>query len=256
MNIPRIIPVLLLKNKGLYKGIKFQNHVYIGDPINTVKIFNDKEADELIILDIENSLNNKKPDVSYVKSIVSEAFMPVAYGGGIQSENDAIDLIKCGVEKIVLNTHAFIQPELISKLAYRIGSQSVVVSIDIKKNFFGKYECYIKSGTQKVKSKLSPIEWAKKFEEFGAGEIMLNSIDRDGTMKGYDISIIKEFTSQLKIPVITCGGASNVNDFKLALENGAHACAAGSMFVFKGTLRGVLISYINMNEMMHVLDDK
>lgn len=250
MIIPRIIPVLLLKNRGLYKGVKFKEHVYIGDPINTVKIFNDKQVDELIILEIENSLKGKRPDIEFIKSIVSEAFMPVAYGGGISCEEDAIALIRCGVEKIVLNTSAFLNPRLIHQLSSKLGAQSVVVSIDVKKSFFGKYECYIKSGTEKVKDNKTPIEWAKLFQESGAGEIMLNSINRDGTMKGYDIALLKEFASHLKIPIIACGGAKSTDDFKLALQNGAHACAAGSMFVFKGPLRGVLISYINLTDLM------
>ncbi|MCX8080324.1 MAG: AglZ/HisF2 family acetamidino modification protein [Bacteroidia bacterium] len=241
MLLPRVIPVLLLKNKGLYKGIKFKNHVYVGDPINTVKIFNDKQVDELIILDIEATISGKPPDVDYISNVVSEAFMPVAYGGGIKDVVTAAQLFKCGVEKVVLNTAAFQNPELIKALSERFGSQSVVVCLDYKKNWLGKYECRIHCGTRKVKG--APEEWAKKFETLGAGELILNSIDDDGSMAGYNLNMIKKISASLSIPVVACGGAGKLKHLKQALLSGAHACAAGSMFVFVGQLRGILINY-------------
>jgi cyclase len=252
MLLPRIIPVLLIKNKGLYKGIKFKNHVYVGDPINTVKIFNDKQVDELIILDIEASKKNTPPDVNYIQSIISEAFMPVGYGGGISDVETATRLFQCGVEKIILNTAAFRNPLLVQELAKKFGSQSVVISLDIKKNIFGKSVCTILSGTKTVSG--SPLEWALKFQEFGAGEIILNNVDNDGSMEGYDLKQLKLFGEKLKIPVVACGGAGNAAHLKDALRSGAHGCAAGSMFVFQGKLRGVLISYLSQSELKDLYD--
>lgn len=250
MLLPGIIPVLLMKNKGLYKGIKFKNHIYVGDPINTVKIFNDKQVDELIIFDIEASKKNIPPDVDYIQNIVSEAFMPVAYGGGIKDAETANRLFRCGVEKIILNTAVFKNPHLIRELSGKFGSQSVVISLDIKKNFFGNWVCTILSGTKSISG--SPLEWALKFQELGAGEIILNHIDNDGKMKGYDLDLIKFFTHKLSIPVVACGGAGNTEHIKNALAAGAHACAAGSMFVFTGNLRGVLISYLEPQELQDI----
>lgn len=250
MLLPRIIPVLLIKNKGLYKGIKFKNHVYVGDPINTVKIFNDKQVDEIILLDIVASKTNSQPDIGYIESIVSEALMPVGYGGGIKDAETASQLFRCGVEKIILNTAAFKNPALVRAFSDRFGSQSVVVSLDIKKNFFGKRVCTIQSGTKTVKG--NPLEWAMKFQELGAGEIILNNIDKDGKMDGYDVELIKTFSHNLKVPLVVSGGAGNILHFKEALEAGAHACAAGSMFVFQGKLRGILISYPSQEQLKEI----
>lgn len=237
----RIIPVLLLKNRGFYKGIKFKDHKYVGDPINTVKIFNDKEVDELVILDIEASKLNKPIDFEYLKEVVSEAFMPVGYGGGIKSYDDAKKLFSIGIEKVVLNTNAVLNFDLIKKLVDAFGSQSIVFSLDVKKDLFGKYKVYIKSATEKTN--YEALELALKMEELGVGEILINNIDRDGTFEGYDLNLIKYISSKLKIPTIACGGARNINDFKLAKEAGAHACGAGGMFVFHMPHRAVVISY-------------
>lgn len=237
----RVIPVLLMKNGGLYKGVKFKNHKYIGDPINTVKIFNDKEVDELVIFDIEASRLNNPINFELLENIASEAFMPIGYGGGIKTLEDAQRLFNLGIEKVVLNTSAIESFELVKKLVESYGSQSVVFCLDIKKTFFGKYESFSYSGTNKVK--ISPIELAKKMENLGVGELIINSIDNDGVMKGYDLNIIKEIATQLTIPVIACGGASNLEDFKKAKDYGAHGCAAGSIFVYNGIHKAVLISY-------------
>ncbi len=237
----RVIPVLLMKNKGLYKGVKFKSHKYVGDPINTVKIFNDKEVDELVIFDIEASRLNKQINFELLENIASEAFMPIAYGGGIKTLKDAQKLFSLGIEKVVLNTSAIENFDLVKKLVDSYGSQSVVFSLDVKKSFFGKHETYSYSGTKKVK--IPPVELAKKMQELGVGEIIVNSIDNDGVMKGYDLAIIKEIATQLTIPVIACGGAGNLEDFNKAKEIGAHGCAAGSMFVYNGIHKAVLISY-------------
>ncbi len=237
----RVIPVLLMKNGGLYKGVKFKNHQYVGDPINTVKIFNDKEVDELVIFDIEASMLNKPINFELLENIAGEAFMPIAYGGGIKTLEDAQKLFSLGIEKVILNTSAIENIDLVKKLVNSYGSQSVVFCLDVKKSFFGKYEVFSYSGSKKIK--ILPIELAKKMENLGVGEIIVNSIDNDGVMKGYDLDLIKEIATKLTIPVIACGGARNLEDFKKAKEIGAHGCAAGSMFVYNGVHKAVLISY-------------
>jgi len=237
---PRIIPVLLMKNRGFYKGIKFKDHKYVGDPINTVRIFNDKEADEITILDIEASRFNKPIDFDYLKEVVSEAFMPVGYGGGIRTVEDAKKLFAIGVEKVVLNTNAVLNFDLVKSIADKFGNQSVVFSLDVKRALFGP-RVFIKSGTEKTK--YEPLELALIMQELGVGEIILNDIDRDGTFEGYDLELIKSISSKLSIPLIACGGARNLDDFRLAIQAGASACAAGSMFVFHMPHRAVVISY-------------
>ena len=250
----RIIPVLLLKNRGLYKGIKFKNHKYVGDPINTVRIFNEKEVDELIILDIEASLLNKSIDFEYLRDVVSEAFMPIGYGGGVRSVEDAQRLFSIGVEKVILNTHAILNPELVKSLVNGFGSQSVVFSLDVKKTMFGGHRVFIKSGTEKTKYK--PLELASEMQELGVGEIVLNDIDRDGTFTGYNLELIREISSELSIPLVACGGARNIQDFKLAKEAGASACGAGAMFVFHMPHRAVVISYPKYKDLVEVLGEK
>ena len=248
----RIIPVLLLKNRGLYKGIKFKNHTYVGDPINTVRIFNEKEVDELILLDIEASLKNKPIDFTYLEEVVSEAFMPIGYGGGIDSVETAKKLFSIGIEKIILNTNAFLNPNLISELAKNFGSQSIVVSVDVKKSFFGA-SVYIKSGT--IKIGLDPLEACILAEKSGAGEVIINDIDKDGTRSGYNLDYVKGIAKNLKIPVIVCGGAKSIEDFIEAKKAGAHACAAGAMFVYHGPHRAVLISYPKYDDLRKVLGE-
>jgi len=249
----RIIPTLLLKNRGFYKGEKFKNYKYVGDPINTIKIFNEKEVDELVILDIISSKENKPIDFEYLKEIVSEAFMPVGYGGGIKSVEDAKKLFSIGIEKVILNTNAILDFDLIKKLVDIFGSQSVVFSLDVKKNIFGQKKVYIKSGTQKVK--YNYLELSLKMQELGVGEIILNDIDRDGTFKGYDLDLIKEISNKLNIPLIASGGARNLEDFRLAKEAGAHACAAGGMFVYHMPHRAVVISYPKYEEIRKILGE-
>ena len=241
MNTPRIIPVLLLKGLGLYKGIKFKDHKYLGDPLNAVKIFNDKEADELILLDIGATVESRIPQLDLIRGIADECYMPFAVGGGIRTVKQAKAIFDSGAEKIVINTAAMEMPELISEISGIYGSQSVVVSIDASENLLGSYSVYIRSGT--VKTKWDPVKWAKHVEKLGAGEIMLTSIDKDGTMSGYDLNLIKLVSNAVDIPVIACGGAGKTEDFSLALKDGASAVAAGAKFVFHGKHRAVLITY-------------
>lgn len=238
----RVIPCLLLKDRGLVKTQKFANPNYIGDPINAVKIFNEKEVDELVIFDINASKYQKPIQFELIKEIVSEAFMPIGYGGGVSSVDDALKLIYCGVEKIIINTKAVENPQIIKDLSNSIGNQSVVVCIDVKKNMWGNYEIFTHSGTKGTKKKL--IDVILQSEQLGAGEIIINSIDRDGMMKGYDINLLKIATSKAKIPVVACGGAGNLNHLTEAVSNAnVSAVCAGSLFVYHGKLNGVLINY-------------
>ncbi|MDR2407982.1 MAG: AglZ/HisF2 family acetamidino modification protein [Bacteroidales bacterium] len=237
----RIIPTLLLKNNGLYKGVKFQSHKYIGDPINTIKLFNEKECDELVILDITATLENKNPNFELLKDIASEAFMPMAYGGGLNAIEDIRTVFSLGYEKVILNTAAIINPNLIKAAAHEYGSQSIVVSVDAKKTVFNDYMIYIKSGTQKVKNYL--LEHIKNIISLGAGEILLSNIDKDGCMSGYDLNLVNLVARHSSVPVIASCGAGKLDDFVQAKKNNASAVAAGSMFVYQGPHRAVLINY-------------
>lgn len=239
----RIIPALLIKNGGLVKSVRFKEYKYVGDPINAVKIFNEKEVDEIVILDISASSENRGPNYKQIKELTSEAFMPLGYGGGITKLDEIKELIAAGVEKVILNSGAFSNPGLINEGAKYVGSQSIVVSIDVKKNLWGKYKVYTKGGNQKTD--LNPVSFARQMEDAGAGELLLCSIDKDGTFGGYDTELIKQISSEVSIPVVASGGASSVEDFRLAIEAGASAVSAGSFFVFQRPHRAVLISYPN-----------
>ena len=243
----RVIPVLLIHNRGLVKSVKFKDYKYVGDPINAVRIFNDKEVDELAILDIDASAENRVPDIDRIEEIVSEAFMPIAYGGGITTTDQAKKILSAGVEKLILNRSAVKNPVLVSEIAKQFGSQSVVVSIDYKKNLFGRQGVYIENG--KTNSGLDPLTFARLMEEAGAGEIMLNSIERDGSFSGYDLEMIEKISRSINIPMIAVGGAASLSDFKEAVQHGASAVSAGSMFVFQRPHRAVLISYPSQQEL-------
>jgi imidazole glycerol-phosphate synthase subunit HisF len=236
-----VIPVLLLKNGGLYKSSKFGDFKYVGDPINAVKIFNEKEVDEIILLDIEATTQGRSPNINFIQEIASEAFMPLGYGGGISRMEMMRSLLRSGVEKVVINNAAINNPRLIYDAAKEFGSSSVVVSIDVKKDWRGKYNVYTLNG--RVNTGKNPIDFSKTMEEMGAGEIFLNSIDRDGTYSGFDLSLTERVSKNLNIPVVICGGASSISDFELAINAGASAVAAGSMFVFQRPHNAVLISY-------------
>lgn len=240
-NRPRLIPCLSLKDHGLVKTTKFSNPRYLGDPINAVKIFNGKGVDELCILDITATSEQRGPDFEYLKDITSEAFMPLSYGGGITSLDQIKKIFFIGYEKVVINTAFVRNPKLIQEAANSAGSQSIVVSIDVKTGLFGKRSCYVNDGKNKVD--FDPVQMAKRAEELGAGEILLNSIDRDGTMQGYDIKLVQDVVKAVSIPVIACGGARDIFDFKKVIQDGgAHAAAAGSIFVYYGSQKAVLIT--------------
>ncbi|MBN9379442.1 MAG: imidazole glycerol phosphate synthase subunit HisF [Chitinophagaceae bacterium] len=237
----RVIPALLIQKGGLVKSVRFKDHKYVGDPINAVKIFNEKEVDEIVILDISATAENRPPNITQIKEIAGEAFMPLAYGGGITKLEEIRELISAGVEKVVLNTTAFVNPQLVSEGARYIGSQSMVVSIDVKKNVWGKHKVFVQNGSKNTG--VDPIVFARQMEEAGAGELILNSIERDGTFGGYDTELIESVSKSVNIPVVAIGGASTVDDFARAVQHGASAVAAGSMFVFQRPHRAVLISY-------------
>jgi cyclase len=252
MILQRVIPVLLLKNKGLVKSIKFAKTTYVGDPINAIKIFNDKEVDELVFLDIKASKEKREPDFDFLESIASECFMPLGYGGGISNLDQVKKIFKIGIEKVILNQICLKRPEFVKEVASEVGNQSVVVSIDVKKNLFGKYKVY--DHAKASNTDLNPLDFAKKMEDLGAGEIILNSVDNDGMMQGFDIPMIRNLSDALKVPVVACGGAGKLVDIQMAIADGhASAVAAGSMFVFHGPHKAVLINYPKRNDLIDIL---
>jgi imidazole glycerol-phosphate synthase subunit HisF len=240
----RVIPCLLLKGSGLVKTTRFANPKYLGDPRNTVRIFNEKEADELMLLDILATPTGRGPQLGLIRDIVSEAFMPVAYGGGISTVEQAQRVLELGVEKVVISTAAFANPDLVARVADVVGSQSVVVCIDVRRKMLGRCSVYTECGRRSIG--LDPVDAARQATRLGAGEIVINSIDRDGTMAGYDLELIKAVSDVVDVPVIACGGAGTPVHLSEAIRRGgASAVAAGSMFVFQGRHRAVLISYLD-----------
>lgn len=237
----RVIPSLLLKGEGLVKTARFKNPKYVGDPINAIKIFNDKEVDELVLLDITATNQSKGPAFETITQIASECFMPVAYGGGIATVDQMRRILNSGVEKVILNSVTFSDPAIVRQAADEFGSQAVIASMDVKRKLLGGYEVMSHSGTRKTGQ--DPVKWAKRMEECGAGEILLNAIDRDGMMGGYDLDLVSRVSHAVSIPVIAAGGAGAVSDFAKATDAGAGAVSAGAMFVFHGPHRAVLITY-------------
>ena len=242
---------MLLKNGGLVKTIRFKDPTYIGDPINAVKIFNEKEVDEIVLLDTDATIQAREPDYDKINEICSEAFMPFAYGGGINNIEQIKKLFQTGIEKVIINTAAYFNPELLEQAATIFGSQSIVASIDVKKEFSGTYKVFVKSGNQKTK--FHPAEYAKNLENHGAGEIFLTSVNYEGTYKGFDTELIKAVSHNVTIPVVAHGGANSVESFLPAIKAGASAVAAGSIFVYKGAEKGVLISYPSQEELKEKL---
>jgi cyclase len=239
---PRVIPTLLLMNNGLVKSEKFKNHRYIGDPINAVNLFNDLKVDELCFLDIAATKEKRTVDLHLLQRIADEANMPFAVGGGIRTIDNIREILKVGAEKVVISAFAVEQPSFIEQAAFEFGSSTIAVCMNIKKNIWGKYRMYINNGTRSVD--MEPVSFAKKMENCGAGEIIVNSIDQDGTMAGYDISIVRSISEAVTIPVVALGGAGKMADFKQVIDDGAaSAVAAGSFFIYKGARRAVLISY-------------
>ena len=242
MNRARVIPILLLQNSGLYKTVKFKDPKYVGDPINAVRIFNEKQCDEIILLDILASKKNKEINYNLIQEIATECFMPLAYGGGISNLTEIENVLKLGVEKIVINSALFYSSDLLKQAVKEFASSTIVASVDIKKNIWGKQIVY--SHSDKKIAIIDPIAYLKFLEECGAGEIMINDVDRDGTMIGYDLDLINKLSNSVNVPLISAGGCRDINDIKnIYLQTNASAAAAGSLFVFHGKHRAVLISY-------------
>lgn len=241
---PRIIPCLLVHNGGLVKTVKFGCPQYVGDPINAVRIFNEKEVDELIVLDIDATVHNREPDFNLIKNLAAECRMPFCYGGGVKTVQQIEKIISLGAEKVALSSIAVNNPGLICEAAVRVGSQSIVVVIDVKRNSMvgGIYEVFTHNGTRSAG--LHPVDFARRVEEFGAGEVVVNSIDNDGVMNGYDMALVSQVRDGINLPITVMGGASSLNDIAVLVKSfGIIGAAAGSFFVFKGKYRAVLINY-------------
>ena len=238
----RVIPCLQLINESLVKTVKFDKHGYIGDPINTVRIFNELEVDELCFLDIRATKDNRPPNFKILAEIANECFMPLSYGGGVKDADTAKRILSIGFEKIVLNTAAYENPKLVTEIANHSGNQSVIGSIDVKKNIFGKYQVFVCDGTKKIN--VDPVEYAIKLEELGAGELLITSIDKDGTWLGFDLDILSRISNAVNIPVIANGGAGNVNHIIDVVQNTkVSAVALGSMVLYQGKGLGVLVNF-------------
>ena len=240
---PRIIPCLLVQNKGLVKTVKFTKPKYVGDPINAVKIFNEKEVDELIVIDIDATAEKREPDYRMIENLANECRMPLCYGGGIKSVEQAQKIFSLGVEKIALSSIAIESPEIITRISERVGNQSVIIVLDIKlESSTRKYKLY--TNNAKTATNIDPVEFARTAEELGAGEIVINSIDNDGLMKGYDYTIINQIRESVNCPITVLGGAGSLDDIaELIKRYGIIGAAAGSLFVFKGIYKAVLINY-------------
>lgn len=239
---PRIIPVLLLKDLAIVKSVQFKNYKYIGDPINAVRIFNDLDADELVFLDITASRTNRLISLDFVKAIGEECQMPFCVGGGIKTLEDIKALIAAGAEKVVLNTSAGRDPDFVKRASDEFGSSTIVVCVDVKRNFFGGERAWVYGGSSATR--FSPLEFARLMEDKGAGELIVQSIERDGTMEGYDINLIRSISQAVSIPVVALGGAGRIEDLVDAYRNGfVNGLAAGSLFVYQDKRRGVLINY-------------
>ncbi len=248
MLLTRVIPCLLLKDGGLVKSVKFKDHKYVGNAINAVRIFNEKEVDELVFLDIDASKKGRQPDFELIEKIATECFMPFGYGGGIKTMDHVKKLFQLGAEKVIMNSVALENPPLITEASAIYGSQSIVVSIDVKKNMWGKYEVYNHVSNHTVKTSLK--EYITNVEKLGAGEIIINSVDKDGTMTGYDLKLTQMVSTEVSIPVVALGGAGTLDHLREAVKE-AHASAvsAGSMFVFHGKYKAVLITYPSITEL-------
>jgi len=241
---PRIIPSLLIKDKGLVKTLNFKSSKYVGDPINAVKIFNEKEVDELAIFDIDATVHNNEPDYSLIEKLANQSRMPLCYGGGVKTIEQAQRIFGLGIEKIALSSAAIQHPGLVTKIAERVGSQSVIVVLDVKKKLFGGYELYTHNGNNSTG--INPIKFVKELELAGVGEIIINSIDKDGTMQGYDFALIDKITEVVNMPLTVLGGAGSLDDIQKVIERyGVIGVAAGSLFVFQGPYKAVLINYPN-----------
>lgn len=243
----RIIPCLLLKDQGLVKTTEFKDPVYLGDPVNIVRIFNDKEVDEIVLLDIGASREGRSPQFEIIERICSECFAPVGYGGGVHDPREITKLFRIGVEKVIIGTEAACNPGVVTTAARDFGSQSIVVAVDVCRGPDGQYHVFVKGGT--LATGRDPIEYAIMMAARGAGELLLTSIERDGTRRGYDLDLVRAVAASVDIPVVACGGAGVNGDLVQAIKAGASAAAAGSLFVFSGRRRAVLISYPTADEL-------
>lgn len=247
MLYPRIIPCLLVHNKGLVKTVKFKEGKYVGDPINAVKIFNEKEVDELMVLDIDATKEGREPDYKMIENLAVECRMPLCYGGGIKTAEQAEKIFSLGVEKIAISSAVIDNPFLVKELAQKVGTQSVVVVLDVKKKMFGGYEVVTHNATKKTG--IDPVKLTQELEELGIGEIVINSVDNDGVMKGYDFNIIDKIKEIATVPMTVLGGAGSIEDIgEVIKKHGIIGVAAGSLFVFKGKYKAVLISYPKHDE--------
>lgn len=239
---PRIIPSLLIQDNGLVKTVNFKNPKYVGDPINAVKIFNEKAVDELAIFDIDATVLGKEPNYSLIERLASQSMMPLCYGGGVKTVEQAQRIFSLGIEKIALSSSVLHNPQLITQIAERVGAQSVIVVLDVQKKILGGYEVYTHNG--KKATGINPFKFVADAQELGAGEIVINSIDRDGVMKGYDLDLIVKVREKISLPMTVLGGAGSLEDIEKVIDqHGVIGVAAGSLFVFKGPYKAVLINY-------------
>ena len=246
---PRIIPSLLIQNNGLVKTVKFSSPKYVGDPLNAVRIFNEKKVDELFILDIDKTRKQEPPNYSLIKKLARECRMPVCYGGGIKDPVQVEKIINLGIEKVCISSAAIDNPKLIENSSKRVGSQSIVVCIDIKKTSLlkNKYSIFTHNGS--LNREINPISFIDQIETLGAGEILINMIDKEGTLEGYDLQFIEKVKQNINIPLSVLGGASCYDDFsRLISKFGLIGCCAGTIFVLKGKYKAVLIQYPNSEE--------
>lgn len=239
---PRIIPSLLIHENGLVKTVNFKNPKYVGDPINAVRIFNDKGVDELAFFDIDASVLNKEPNYNLIEKIASQSMMPLCYGGGVKTVEQAKRIFSLGIEKIALSSAIIESPKMITEISEQVGSQSVIVVLDIRKKLFGGYEIFSHNG--KKSTGINPIKFVEELQALGAGEVIINSIDNDGVMKGYDLDLIAKVREKITIPMTVLGGAGSLDDIEKVIDkHGVIGVAAGSLFVFKGPYKAVLINY-------------
>lgn len=252
MVLTRVIPCLLLQDDSLVKTINFKKPGYIGDPVNTARIFNELEVDELVVLDITATNAKKGPNFKIISELANECFMPLAYGGGIRNFEEAKKMFQMGIEKVVINSYAFERPEFITELATHFGNQAVVASIDVKKNLFGKYQVMSHSGSKK--QKVEVVEWAKQLEALGAGEILLTAVHQEGTWKGFDLNLVEKVAKAVDIPVIANGGAATNDDIRDVVKKGqASAVGLGSMVVYQNKGMGVLVNFPDTKELRKIL---
>lgn len=251
----RIIPCLLLRQSGLVKTTRFKRPSYVGDPINVVRIFNEKEVDELVLLDIVAGKQRTRPDFDLLEQIASEAFMPVCYGGGVRTVEDARQLLKIGIEKVAVNTAALEDATLVRRLSDAFGAQCVVASVDVKRSLLGRHQVFSHAGVDVPER--DPVAWAKRLVKLGAGEVLINSVDRDGTMTGYDLELLRAFDGRLDVPTVACGGAGSVDDMAAALRScRLSGLGVGARFVYYGPHKAVLVTYLEAAELRRLQTER